>query len=440
MKRFFLMVVVLGFPLLAQGWNPPPVAKKELPNGLKIFLLEDHRLPLFQVTVFIRGGGVHEPIAQAGLADLTANLWVTGGTVNKTPKEVDEWLDQNAIRLSASADREWITVTVSALSDQWEESLDFLGEVLMQPRWDPERFLIMKKRALESARRKKDQPEILLDEAFQHAVYGERHPWGKTATLKSLKRIRGADLKNFHQKNFHPGRMIFAAAGDFSKKNIGRWIETWGKNLGAAAPQFSPPEGDESSWEILPLEMTPQKIEVRKKLTQDFIEVGGRSLVRHAPEQYAYGLLQYILGGEPFTSRLGLDIRVKQGLAYTVYSTWETAPVRGLYKIHVETRADAKEKVLASIRDHLQKLGEEGNISPSELAAAKEALLNKYIFWFTSPFSYVVTKARLEMLGYPDDYLEKYPRRMRAVTLKELQAVAKKFIRPETVKTVIVGP
>lgn len=440
MKRFFVLAVIFGFPLLAYGWNPPPVTKKELPNGMKIFLLEDHRLPLFQVTVFIRGGGVHEPPHLAGLADLTANLWVTGGTGNKTPKEVDEWLDQNAIRLSASADREWITVTLSALSDQWKESLDFLGEVLIQPRWDPERFLIMKKRALEAARRKKDQPEILLDEAFQHAVYGEKHPWGKTTTTKSLKKIRRGDLQKFYQKNFHPNRLIFTVAGDFSKKNIGRWIEAWGKDwTPTAMPQLSG-AADESSWEILPLEMTPQKIEVRKKLTQDFIEVGGRSLVRHAPEQYAYGLLQYILGGEPFTSRLSRDIRVKQGLAYTVYSTWETAPVRGLYKIHVETRADAKEKVLASIHNHLKKLGEAGSISPSELAAAKEALLNKYIFWFTSPFSYAVTKARLEMLGYPDDYLETYPHRMRAVTLGELQSVAKNFIRPEAVKTVIVGP
>lgn len=433
MKRIFLMMAVFVFPLPAFAWSPPPVAEKELANGLKFFLLEDHRLPLFQATVFIRGGNVHEPLDRAGLADLTANLLVTGGTAGKTPEEVDEWLDNQAIRLSASADREWITVTVSALSDQWKESLDFLGEVLLQPRWDPERFQIMKKRALESARRKKDQPEVVLDEAFQQAIYGEKSPWGKTATVKSLKRIRIADLKNFHQKYFHPNRMIWTAAGELSKRNIGGWVEQWGKKL-------APTALEEPSWEVLPLEVLPKEIHLPKKLTQDFIEVGGRALVRHAPEQYAYGVLQYILGGEPFTSRLSRDIRVKQGLAYTVYSTWETAPVRGFYKIHVETRADAKEKVLASIYDHLKKLGEEGEISPSELAAAKEALLNKYIFWFTSPFSYVVAKARLEMLGYPADYLEKYPERLRAVSLKELQAVAKKFILPEAVKTVIVGP
>lgn len=431
--RWFAFCLILFAASLAHGWQPSPIGKKELANGLKLYFSEDRQLPLFQVTVFIRGGDVQDPVEKAGLADVTAHLLVTGGTVSKVPQAVDEWLDQRAIRLSAVANREWIAVTVTALADQWKESLDFLGEVLLEPRWDPERFQITMKRAVEETRRNKDQPESVLDEAFQHAIYGEKHPWGKTATVGTLKKIGLQDVKSFHQKYFYPNRMVWAVAGDFSGKKIGEWFEKWGKNL-------KPTSLQEVSLAVLPLETKPEAIKIRKKLTQDFIEVGGRALVRHAKEQYAFGLLQYILGGEPFTSRLSRDIRSRQALAYTVYSTWETSPVRGYYKIHVETRADAKEKVLASIRSHLQRLSEKADISAQEMAQAKQALLNKYIFWFASKFDYVVTKARLDMLGYPNDYLEKYPERLRGVSLKEMQEVAKNFIRPEELKVVIVGP
>ncbi|MBI4223705.1 MAG: insulinase family protein, partial [Deltaproteobacteria bacterium] len=133
------------------------------------------------------------------------------------------------------------------------------------------------------------------------------------------------------------------------------------------------------------------------------------------------------------------DIRTARGLAYSVYSDWEATPARGHFKIHVETKAESAEEVRQAIIEHLKRLQEKADITPEELGRAQEALLNQYIFWFESPFEVVNAKAKLDLLGFPDDYLETYPQKIKGVTLEKLKETAKKYIEPEKVTTVMVG-
>lgn len=424
-------------PVLAQQgipkWNPPRVQKEKFPNGFRLYTLADHTLPLFQATLFIETGQAYVSPKKSALADLLADALVTGGTKAKRPKDLDEWLEGRAIRLWADAGRELTTVTASALSSQWEEALGILAEVCLEPRWDGERFGLARLRFLENLRREADQPNSVLGKAFRRALYGKKHPWGHMATPKTVRRVKRRDLVEFYEKYFHPNRMLLAVAGDISSARIQKWAEGYFQGL-------TKQEVADPGWAVQPFKNRARTKKIKKPVNQVFLEAGHWGIVRHQPEKYAYHLLQYILGGDVFTSRLGKDIRTRRGLAYSVYSDWEATPARGHFKIHVETKAESAPEVRQAILDHLQRIRQKADLTPAELASAREALLNQYIFWFDSPFEMVNTQAKLDLTGFPPDYLQTYPQKMRGVTLEEIKAVAKQYLEPDQLTWVTVAP
>lgn len=414
-------------------WELPRIQQTEWPNGLRLYLLPDAHLPLFQVTLWIAAGEAYVGAGQSGLAELTAALLVTGGTKSRSPQELDDELAMEAIHLSSEAGRETIQLSLSCLADQQTKALQFLHAIVWEPRWDVERFLLAKQRALEALRRLPDQPQALLSREFRKAVYGETHPWGHVATLESVPSIGRADLVAFYEKYFVPNRMIMTVAGDFDPNALSK----------ALAAQWGAIPAREVTAPVWPKDVfpgTPQQRQIRKELTQAFIAVGHRALERHHPQRYAYSLLHTILGGDVFTSRLGKEIRNELGLAYGIYSQWESHPSGGMFKIDVETKAANRDAVLAKVRQHVQRLRTQADLTEEELARAKETLLNQYIFWFESPFALIETKAKLDLLGFESDYLENYPKRMSQVDLPALQAAARQFFDPEHLTEVVVGP
>ncbi|MBI4125496.1 MAG: insulinase family protein [Deltaproteobacteria bacterium] len=424
-------------PALAQEglpkWEQPKVEKQELPNGFRFYTLTDHALPLFRATLFIETGQAYAPYQKSGLADLTSTLLVTGGTRTKEPRALDEWVEERAITVWSGTGRELTTLHVSALAHQWKDALEILREVCLEPRFDAKRFDLAKRRFLEELRREEDHPNSVLSRAFQTALYGKKHPWGHLPTPRSLRRIKREDLTAFYEKYFHPNRMVLTVAGDFSPSQVKKWaVENF--------QELKKTEIPDSEWKIEPFKNKPRTQKIRKKVNQVFLEMGHWGLTRHQEERYAYGLLQYILGGDAFTSRLGKDIRTARGLAYSVYSDWEATPARGHFKIHVETKAESAEEVRQAIIEHLNRLHEKADITPEELEGAKEALLNQYIFWFDSPFEIVNTRAKLDLLGFPRRYLEEYPEKIKGVTLEKLKETAKKYIEPKRLTFVTVSP
>ena len=436
MKKILLaMTILFLFPLslLATPWTPSKVSVYTLPNGFQLYLLENRELPILEAKLFVQTGSAYEEEKTEGLADVTADLLAMGGTASKTPAELDQWLDEKAIQLGGDAGRELTQITVSSLAKEWESLLSILQEVVTAPRWDKDRFDLIIGRTKEGLRREEDQPHVLAGRALRKMVYGEKNPWGRQPTVQSIGRISLKDVERFYKKYYHPNRMLLAVAGDFSKSKVKKWVEEhFGllKAHDAAAPD----------WQKIPLDAKRETKRIKKKVTQAFIEAGHIGLERRSPDEYAFALLQYILGGEPFISRLGVDIRSQSGLAYSVYSDWETNPAGGMFSIHVQTRADAEKAVLEKIDSHLEKMTQEADVTPDELKIAKEAVLNKYIFLFDSPFKVVFQQATFDLLGYPKNYLEKYPENIRKVTLAEVQAAAKRYLHPDKLKIVVVSP
>lgn len=445
MRRILAIILLISFPAHGKNllgelgkskplqWNLPAIEKTALKNGFKLYLLNDHTLPLFQAKIYLKSGSAYDPQALPGVASLTTNLLIEGGTKQKTPEQVDEWLDSRAIQLSSDVGKETTVITVTALAEQWQEALAMLKEVLLEPRWDEKRFKLAKTKTLEWIRRQEDHPEVVASWTFREKVYGKDHPWGRRPDPKAVEKIKPKDLIAFYQTYFQPNRMLLTVAGDLPGEEIKKWVEKEFKDLPEA-------EISEPKWEVLPLATKPEQTAVKKDLTQVFMEVGELGLVRHDPDTHAFALLSYILGGDPFVSRLGEDIRTRRGLTYGITTDWNATPVRGTFHISVQTRADAKDEVLKLIRQHLERVVVQGDITQEELDRAKESLTNQFVFWFDSPFQAMAVVANHDLQGYPPDYLQTYTERLNAVTLEDVKRVAKEKIKLDALTTVIVGP
>jgi predicted Zn-dependent peptidase len=413
--------------------KPPRVKEQVLPSGMRAYLLEDHTLPVVKVGVITKAGGIYEPADEVGLALLTGIMMRSGGAGGKTPEEFDSALDQLGARLRSSIDKEMGKANLEVLSGDLDEGLGLLFDMLFKPTFDEQRLAVAKQKVLESLRRQDDDPQSLANYKFKQMVYGKDSPWARRPDRKSLAGIDRSDIDAFHRKYFRTDNMIFTAAGDFDADELIAAIE----KLVAGAPKG---KVDFPKVEPVKLEFRSEFEGVARPLTQSFIRMGHLSIRRHNPEKYALFLVDDVLGASGFMSRLVKDVRAKRGLAYSIWSTVSIGTDYGTFSIGVNTKAANAELVIGMVKEHLERIAVKGDITKEELDLAKQSILARLIFQFDSPFKVVNQEARFHFYGYPKDYWRIYRDRIASTTLEEVKAAAKKYLKPDDLEILIVGP
>jgi len=446
--RIVICALILGLLNLGSAWgaeraNPrsmtfPPltftIPKAErvlLANGTPVYLLQDRELPIVTVAALIRTGSVYDPATQSGLAQLTGSLLRGGGTTALQPRQLDEELEFMASAVESAFANDNGSVTMTSLTKNLPRTLQLFGDVLFRPRFDEQRFEIARRQALEAIRRQNDDPKAVGDRELTRALYAG-HPLGQIPTAATLQAISRADLLAFHRRFVRPDNMIITVAGDFERNQI---ITLLNQTIGSAhanGPLALPtiPE--------VPSHEKPAVLHAAKEVNQSVIRLGHLGITKDDPDLYAVRVLDFILGGS-FTSRLMMEIRTNRGLAYNVGSRFDVGRrFTGSFIAETETRADATltvidlmTRIIKGIRTEL--------VSEQELKLAKEAIINSFLFGFTSPASTVLQQARLELYGYQPDYLDCYRERIAAVTREDVLRAARKHLRPDAVTLVVVG-
>ncbi|MBI4126178.1 MAG: insulinase family protein [Deltaproteobacteria bacterium] len=449
MKRYLLMTLIIlifagpsyagvSSPLPAlektplPSVEPPNIRAINLPQGLTCYLLIDRELPIAEITFLIRAGGINDPFPKRGLAAMTAELVLQGGTTSLSPDEVERQLDALGARLTVDVSREMTVANFKILSSKLDEGLHLFLDMLFSPRFSPDRLLVVQKKFLESLKREEDDPETLADTRFVQLVYGKESPWGWRADRHSLKRITRADMVAFHQRHFIPANMIVAASGDVTRKHLVDALTSWISKVSVVDPHpLTLPKVD--------LQFREQEQWIERPLTQSAIRLGHLGIARHNPDKFAVMVMNDILGGLPFKSRLMEDIRTERGLAYGISSDFTPGRDAGLFVVRVSTKSQSTREVIDLVRSHLRRLVETGDVTPEELAFAKRAELNRFIFSFDRPSKAVTQQALFHFYGYPDDYWETYRQGIQAVTIDDIRRVARTYIHPEGLSLVVVG-
>ena len=418
----------VGQPLV---FEVPDVERVELPNGIRLYLKEDHELPLVQVTAMIGAGLIGDPADKTGLGTLHAALLRTGGTGGLTPTEFDAELDRLAIDLSVAADSYATSCEMSMQASDLPRGLALLADLVRRPRFEPQRLELARRQMVEQVRRQDDDPGFVASRTLRQALYGD-HPLGRTPTVDSVRAVTREDLASFHDRFARPNNLWLAISGDFDPSRLRDLLNTLFGDWPARdfAPQAIPP---------LPKTPQPAVLPVIKDLPQTTILLGERGIDKSNPDLYALRVMNFILGGGGFNSRLMREVRSNRGLAYSVYSYFEIGRrLPGLFIAGSETQTTTVAEVVELMRAQMSEITREP-VSDEELELAKESLINSFVFAFDSPHDIVTQTMRLDYYDYPPDYLEGYRDRVAAVTVQQVLSAARRYLDPEKQVIVLVG-
>jgi predicted Zn-dependent peptidase len=421
----------MTFPPVAL--NPPEPERVVLENGLVVYLLEDHELPLVTVSATIRTGGWMDPSDKVGLAALTGLSMRTGGTHHTGAAELDQELERLAMVMSVSIGVESGVAMLDVLKKDLDRGLALFAEVLRRPAFDPARLELAKLQARESIRRRNDQPQSIASREFAKLLYGPSHPFARETSMESIARITREDLISFHTATFHPNGVLLGITGDFDKATVLNTLrELFGDWTPGQATRMAPPP-------IEPADIRQVRF-VGKPISQTHLRAGHLSLKETDPDYPALVLLNDVLGGGSFRSRLFQDVRTKQGLAYSISSVLRGGIYeRGVWGMRTETKTASTQQVIATLVANLERLREQP-VTDAELEESKEAFVNSFIFSFASPASILSRRLQLEYDGLPNDFLQQLRDQVMKLTKEDLLRVAREQLHPERLKILAVGP
>lgn len=419
----------MSFPAL--HFSIPKAERVQLKNGTPVYLLQDHELPIVTVSALIHTGSVYDPTGKSGLASLTGSQLRGGGTLSQTPAELDRELEYMASAVESSFGTDLGTVTLTSLTKNLDRTLQIFTDVLFQPRLDEKRLEVAKRQALEMIRRQNDDPKELGDRELQKALYAG-HPLGAVPTAATVSAIKRSDLQAFHQRFVRPDNMILTVAGDFDRTAM---LTALNRLIGEVKQEgrLQLPEVPQ-----VRLQFTPAVLYAPKQVNQSVIRLGHLGITKDDPDLYAIRVLDFILGGS-FTSRLMMEIRTNQGLAYHVGSHFDVGRhFVGSFTAETETKAEATLKTIGLMTTIIAGIRNEP-VTEQELKLAKDSIINSFLFGFTTPASIVTQQARLEFYGYQPDYLDRYRERIAAVSREDILRAARKHLHPDAFKLVVVG-
>lgn len=404
-----------------------------LPNGLVVLLIEDRELPLVEAVALVRTGSRDEAADQAGLVSLAAEVLRSGGAGAREPDELDDFLEDHAAVIEAFETATFTRVAMSCLSSDLATVLATFADVLRRPHFAADRLEIAKNGANATVARQNDQPQGIVFRELFEIVYGEGSPYARRPTFGSIAGITTTDLEQWHRQRFLPNTTVLGLVGDFDRATALTQVQA---AFGDWAKGAAPPPGGETT---LPAPTPRIFFAEKENVTQSNIALGTLGIRKDSPDYFAVELMNEILGGG-FSSRLFSNVRTRKGLAYGVAGQVGSDydhPGATLFWLStkVETTGAAIDAVLEEIKGMTERPP-----TAEEVARAKSVILSSFIFTADTAGEVLQAQLRYELFDYPRDRLARYRAGIEAVTTEQVVAAAKRYLRPEALSLLVVGP
>ena len=405
--------------------------REELPGGGVLLVKKSRQLPMVRIAVSIPAGARHEAPESAGLANLTAAL-LTRGTKTRSASDIEKTNDALGGGVGVEAGRARAEASMRVLTRDLEEGLSLLSDVLRNPVFPAEEIEKTKRRIVGGMRRQRERPGHLANKALRESLFGET-PYGRLVegTEKSIRKLGREDLVRFHRKWYGMKGAVFVFVGDVSLKRARELVlarfQGW-RAEGGKIPEAAPPE-------------TPKKMQVVKidrPLSQSTVILGNRSLKRTHPDFYAARVMNYILGGGGFSSRIMNNLREDKGLVYSVYSYFAAGRHAGHWRLILQTKNKTANEAITEAIGEVKRIQEKG-VSEKELQDAKDFITGNFATRFGSSSRIANYILAVEILGFSPGYADEYLGKIRAVTKEQIQAAARKHIRLDESTLAVVG-
>jgi zinc protease len=410
----------------------PKAQEARLSNGLRVVLLESHRVPTFSMQMTVLSGGLSDPADFRGLASLTGAL-LREGTATRKSKDIAEQIDTLGATLNSGSGLSSFTsaVSTSGLIENLDPALDVFADVIRNPTFPTEELEKYKQRQIAQLQFQRSLPQFLAAERFNRAIYGDHPASLSVPPVESLKRATSADLARFHTTYYRPNNAILFVTGDTNLKAIMPKLEkAFGGWQRGEVPQTKVPTAPEQGSTRIHLIDRPGSV-------QTVLVLGNLGIERTSEDYLSVLVMNQIFGGGP-AARLFLNLREDKGYTYGAYSNFSGTKFRGVFLSNSEVRTDVTEGAMTEFMYELNRIRNE-KVSSTELENAKRALVGTFALSLEQPQALLQNIVIQNLYGMPADYWDVYPQKVMAITADDVQRVAQKYFDMGHLQIVAVG-
>jgi zinc protease len=408
----------------------PLVTRTVLPNHLVLLVCEEHSLPFVTFQLLINSGSRRDPSGEEGLANLTARGLLLG-SLNRSVNTISEEVDFMGASLNASAGKDIATLSLRILKKDLDKGFDLFMEVLRRPAFPEQEIGREIEKILAAIQSGEDQPGVVAQKEFQKTLF-LKSPYGHPVegTKESVLRLTRKAVLRFYQTYYHPNNSILAVVGDITVEEIRKKI----------IPHLI-------HWPMAEIPKVPyaiafakerKMIKIDRGITQANIVLGHAGISRDNPDFYPVTVMNYILGGGGFTSRLVEEIRIKRGLAYSVMSYFDAGKYPGSFQIALQTKNSSAREAISIALEQMEWIRKQ-SVLEKELERAKKYLIGNFPLRLDTQGKLASFITAVEYHGLGFDYTSRYPSLIQSVTKEDVLRVAQKYLFPEKSILVVVG-
>jgi zinc protease len=429
-----LLIVLLTWPLCIGSIRPaaamPTVNRLSLPNKMVLLLSEEHSLPFVTLQMVIDGGSRQDLKGKEGLANLTARGLVLG-TSKQDVEAINESLDFMGASLHAYANRDYASIHLRVLKKDLGKGLGLLADAIRRPVFPQEELRKEVNKILGAIKSSEEDPGEVAGKVFYKAVFGDSpysHP--VEGTKESVPGIVRENVLHFYNTFYRPNNAILVVVGDITLDDVKAQI----------IPLFADwAEGPIPGSTVNPVGAGKGEIiRINRELAQANIIIGGIGVPRSNPDYYALTVMNYILGGGGFGSRLMDEVRIKRGLAYSVGSFFAPMKFQGVFQVVLQTKNASSREAIDLVLKQMELIRREP-VDAEALERAQNYLIGSFPMRFDTQGKLVNFLSQVEYFGLGLDYPQKYPTLIKSVNGEEILRVAQKYLHPDQSIQVIVG-
>jgi predicted Zn-dependent peptidase len=414
----------------------PRIERRTLSNGLRVWTVEHHQVPLVSVLLLVSAGSAADPADRPGLAAITADM-LDEGCGDRTALDVHEVLGRLGAQLDTDVGYDATVVGLTTLERFLPQGLELLADMMMRPRFDQRDFDRVRDLRLNRLLQYRDSPSVVADRAFAEVLY-RQHPYGHLplGTEGSLRAITIRDVTRFHARASRPDQATVIAVGDATHESLAAAVahafEGW--RAAADAEPFAAPETFASP----PQPASRLAMVHRPGAAQSELRIGHVALPRRTPDYYACVVLNMILGGQ-FVSRINMNLRQDKGYTYGARTAFEFRRAAGPFAMHASVQADATAAAIREAFGEMRAIRGERPVTAEELAVGRAALTRGYPRNFETSDQIARAAAQLSLYGLPDDYYSTFVRAVLSLTPDDVTRAAVQHIEPGRMAVVVVG-
>lgn len=410
----------------------PDVYKASLENGLKIYGIENNEVPLVRFNLSIKGGQLLESMDKLGLANLTASL-LEKGTANKTVTELEEAIQELGASINVYSGTENTTISATTLAKNYDKTLALVKEMLLEPRFDSNEFDLVKKATIARLRQQEASPNAVARNTYNELIYGKDNMRAKNnlGNTGSVSNINLEDVKNFYNTNISPSVAKLLVVGDISEAQVIASLQDLNNNWVAkeiTIPEYKTPD--------VPTEPIVYFYDV-PNAKQSVLQFGAPALAATDEDFYPATVMNYILGGGGFASRLTQELRESKGYTYGIRSGFSGSTAKGVFTISSGVRSNVTLESAQAIKQILEEYPK--TFSDKDLATTKSFLIK------SNARAFETSRAKLNMLsnmseyGWESDYVKDREAIVNKMTKAQIKTLANKYVNPNKMIWFIVG-